>query len=175
MFTWLRTRPESKKRPPSFRPSLESLGERIVPANAHFIGDASASVSATGALTVSWKEAGLGDNVNVDYTITADASGQFQYFNKGGNKPQGQPFQFGPITVSASGTFASGKNGNITASLTVAAPAPTQEVLDAQTSANWVLMETVTYSNITLTDTTNGVTATVSPSSVGPVTFVVTT
>jgi hypothetical protein len=107
--------------------------------------------------------------------MTADASGQFQWFNHGGNKPQGQPFQFGPTTVTASGTFASGKNGNITASLTADAPAPTQEILDAQTSANWVLKETVTYSNITLTDTTNGIVATVSPSSVGPVTFVVTT
>jgi hypothetical protein len=173
-LSWLRSR-RQVQRPTSFRPSLESLGERIVPANAHFIGDASAAVDSAGALTVSWKEAGLGNNVNVDYTTTAEANGQFQYFNKGGNKPQGQPFQFGPITVGASGTFNSGQNGNITASLTAPAPAPTQEVLDARTSANWVLQETVSYSNITLTDTTNGVTATVSPSSVGPVTFVVTT
>jgi hypothetical protein len=173
-FSFLRS-PQRQVRRATFRPTLESLGERIVPANAHFIGDASAVVDAAGALTVSWKEAGLGNNQNVDYTTTADASGQFQYFNKGGNKPQGQPFQFGPTTVTASGTFASGKNGNITASLTADAPAPTQEILDAQTSANWVLKETVTYSNITLTDTTNGIVATVSPSSVGPVTFVVTT
>src|SRR5262245_50844983 len=164
MFSWLRTRRESKKQQPaSFRPSLESLGDRICPSGGspHFVGDASASISADGALTVSWKEAGLADNQNIDYKTTADASGQFQYFNKGGNKPQGQPFQFGPITVSASGTFASGKNGNITASLTAPAPEPTPEIRDARTSANWVLKETVTYSNITLTDTTNGIPATV--------------
>jgi len=178
LLSWLRRHRTQGPRCASerrFRPSLELLSERICPAAPHFIGSAQASVDAAGALTVSWKEAGLGDNVNVDYTMTADASGQFQWFNHGGNKPQGQPFQFGPTTLSASGTFASGKNGNITASLTIAAPPPTQEILDAGTSSNWVLKETVSYSNITLTDTTNGIPATVSPTSVGPVTIVVPT
>jgi hypothetical protein len=174
LLSWLRSR-RQVRRPVSFRPALETLDQRINPTSPHFIGNASASIDAAGALTVSWKEAGLGNNQNIDYTLAADASGQFQWFNHGGNKPQGQPFQFGPITVSASGTFNSGQNGNITASLTVAAPAPTQDVLDAGTSSNWVLKETVTYSNITLTDTTNGIAATVSPTSVGPVTFVVPT
>jgi hypothetical protein len=168
-------RSRTTTRPVSFRPALETLDQRINPTSPHFIGDASASISAAGALTVSWKEAGLGDNVTVHYTMTADASGQFQWFNHGGNKPQGQPFQFGPITVSASGDFSSGKNGNITASLTVAAPAPPPDVLAAGTSSNWVLKETVTYSNIALTDVTNGIPATVSPTLVGPVTFVVPT
>jgi hypothetical protein len=157
------------------RLSLEALDDRINPTSPHFIGDASAAVASDGTLTVSWKEAGLGDNQNIDYTMTAVATGEFQWFNHGGNKPQGQPFQFGPETVSASGTFNSGKNGNITASLSMAASAPSQEILDAGTSSNWVLQETVNYSNITLTDTTNGIDATVSPSSVGPVTFVVPT
>jgi hypothetical protein len=157
------------------RLSLEALDDRINPTSPHFIGDASAVVDAAGTLTVSWKEAGLGNNQNIDYTMAAVATGQFQWFNHGGNKPQGQPFQFGPETLSASGTFNSGQNGNITASLSIAAPAPSQEVVDAGTSSNWVLQETVNYSDITLTDTTNGVDATVSPSSLGPVTFVVPT
>jgi hypothetical protein len=174
-LSWLRSPKTSHKRPASSRPSLETLDQRINPTSPHFIGDASAVVDTAGALTVSWKEAGLGNNQLIDYTATADASGQFQWFNHGGNKPQGQPFQFGPITASASGTFNSGNNGQITASLTIAAPAPTQDVLDAGTSSNWVLQETVTYSNITLTDVTNGISATVSPTSLGPVTFVVPT
>src|SRR5262245_19703622 len=105
LLSWLRSPRTSQNRPALRRPSLETLDERIVPVNPHFIGDASASVDAAGALTVSWKEAGLGNNQDIGYTATADASGQFQWFNHGGNKPQGQPFQFGPITVSASGTF----------------------------------------------------------------------
>jgi hypothetical protein len=179
LLSWLRRRkapaPVARRFASQFRPALESLDSRICPAAPHFIGSAKASIDSLGALTVSWKEAGLGDSVNVDYTMTADASGQFQWFNHGGNKPQGQPFQFGPTTLQADGTFASGKNGNITASLTIAAPGPTEDVLDAGTSSNWVLKETVTYSNITLTDTTNGIPATVEPSSVGPVTIIVPT
>ena len=160
MFSWLKSRRSRVTSAPverRFRPALESLDQRICPASPHFIGSAKATVDDAGALTVSWKEAGLGNNQNIDYTMTTDASGQFQWFNHGGNKPQGQPFQFGPETLSASGTFNSGQNGQITASLTIAAPAPSQEVLNAGTSSNWVLKETVTYSNITLTDTTNGI------------------
>ena len=70
MFTWLRTRPESKKRPASFRPSLETLDQRIVPANAHFV-TASSSISDAGVLSATFKEAGLGNNQNIDYTLTA--------------------------------------------------------------------------------------------------------
>jgi hypothetical protein len=154
---------------------LEALDDRINPTSPHFIGAASATVDAAGTLTVTWKEAGLGNNQNIDYTSTAVATGQFQWFNHGGNKPQGQPFQFGPETLSASGTFNSGQNGNIEGSLSIAAPAPSQEVLDAGTSSNWVLQETVSYSNITLTDTTNGVDAVVEPTSFGPVTIIVPT
>jgi hypothetical protein len=176
LLSWLRSPKPSSKRPARFRPMLESLDSRICPTSPHFIGSASASIDAvTGALVVSFKEAGLGTNQNIDYLVTADATGQFQWFNHGGNKPQGQPFQFGPITISQPGTFNSGKNGQVTASITVSPPPPSADVLAAGTSSNWTLQLTVTWSNITLTDTTNGVPATVTPTTVGPVTVVVPT
>jgi hypothetical protein len=155
MFTWLRTRPESKKRPTSFRPSLETLGERIVPANAHFVAASSTVSPTTGALTVNFHEAGLGNTETVDITLSGDATAVYQWFNKGGNKPQGVPFNVN-TTFAASGTFSSDKNGNITASLTVSPPG-VAEFLATNHAANWVPVMSVSYTNVVLTDTTNGV------------------
>jgi hypothetical protein len=174
LSSWLRSPKASSKRTASYRPTLESLDSRICPASPHFL-KADASLTAAGGVLVSFKEAGLGNDVTINYDLQAQASGQYQWFNHGGNKPQGQPFQFAPITVDATGTFTSGKNGNITASLTLDPPPPDQQVVDAGSGKNWVLKETVTYTNITLTDTTNNVVVSASPSSIGPVTFVVPT
>jgi hypothetical protein len=41
--------------------------------NPHFVR-ASGALNADGTLTVSWKEAGLGDNQLIDYRRTADAT-----------------------------------------------------------------------------------------------------
>src|SRR5262245_15122647 len=111
MLSWLRLPTKPARRAASYRPTLESLDSRINPTSPHFIGSASASIDAsTGALVVTFKEAGLGTNQLVTYEVEADASGQYQWFNHGGNKPQGQPFQFGPIVVSGTATLDSGKN-----------------------------------------------------------------
>src|SRR5262245_42729758 len=68
----------------AFRPVLERLDQRINPANAHFIY-ANSSISATGVLSVTFKEAGLGNNQNIDYTITATVDATFGFVNNGGN------------------------------------------------------------------------------------------
>jgi hypothetical protein len=180
LLSWLRSAPKAPdkrrpaRRPASFRPALESLSERICPASPHFL-KADASITSTGALQVSFKEAGLGDTATIDYKLSADASGQYQWFNHGGNKPQGQPFQFGPILLSATGSFTSGKNGSITATLTAGPPQTPADVLAAGSGKNWTLELTIQYSNITLTDMTNNVTVTATPPSVGPITVVVPT
>jgi len=175
LLSWLRSAPKAPhKRPARFRPTLESLESRVVPASPHFLY-ANASLTSTGALLVSFKEAGLGDTVTVNYDLTASATGQYVWFNHGGNKPQGQPFQFGPITVDATGSFTSGKNGNITASLTADPPPPSADVLAAGSGKNWTLKGTITYSGITLTDTTFNVVTTATPTTLGPTTFVVPT
>jgi hypothetical protein len=157
MLSWLRTRRESKKQPTSFRPSLEPLGERIVPANAHFVpGGTSASInSTTGALTVNFHEAGLGDNQTVDITLSGDAQAVYQWFNHGGNKPQGVPFNVNE-SFAVSGTFTSGQNGQIDASLTVNPPS-VDEFLATNHAANWIPVLSVSYTNIVVTDTTNHV------------------
>jgi hypothetical protein len=86
--------------------------------NEHFIR-ASGSLSNNGSLTVSFKEAGLGTNQLINYTLTADATATYVCVNRGGANPSAQNKTTVAGPVSASGTFNSGKNGQVTASLTV--------------------------------------------------------
>jgi hypothetical protein len=123
-------------------------------ANPHFI-NANADIDNDGNLVVSWKEAGLGDNQLIDYTASADSAGFYACINRGNNHPQASNKEAFQGPVSGSGTFASGKNGQITASLTVEPPPST---LDCPGNQRLVLA-CVSYTNITLADTTTPVTA----------------
>jgi hypothetical protein len=158
LLSWLRPRRErTTERRPSFRPRLESLDDRIVPANAHFVAGGTGAVidTATGALTVTFKEAGLGNNQAVDVTLSGEAHAVYQWYNKGGNKPMGVPFNVDEA-FSLSGTFYSDKNGNVTGSFTVYPPS-VSEFLATHHAANWVPVMSVSYTDIVVTDTTNGV------------------
>src|SRR5262250_71001 len=84
----------------------------------HFVS-ASATVNADGSLTVSFKEAGLGDNVLISYTASADATATYVCVNKGGANPSAANKTTVSGPVSASGQFSSGKNGSISESLTL--------------------------------------------------------
>jgi hypothetical protein len=119
----------------------------------HFIR-ATASVNNDGTLDVSWKEAGLGDNQLISYVASADGTATYVCVNRGGANPsaQNKTTVAGPVT--AEGTFSSGKNGQITASLTVNPPpsdisCPPGQLLE---------LAEATYTNVSITDTTNGIT-----------------
>jgi hypothetical protein len=122
----------------------------------HFIR-ASGSLEANGALTVDFKEAGLGTNQLINYTLTADATATYVCVNRGGGNPSAsnKTTVAGPVT--ASGTFSSGKNGQVTASLT-AQPPPSDISCPPGQSLE---LAQVSYTNIVLTDTTNNVSITV--------------
>lgn len=124
--------------------------------NPHFIR-ASATLSGTD-LVVSWKEAGLGANQNIDYVASATADATYVCVNRGGGNPSAANKTTVRADVSASGTFSSGKNGQITASLTIAAPGP--GTFSCPPGQSLQLAE-VTYTNVAIEDTTNGVTATI--------------
>ena len=68
---------------------------------------------------MNWKEAGLGDNQNVTYNLKADTTGTWGCVNKGGNHPQASNKEDFSETLNATVTLTSGKNGNITGSLSV--------------------------------------------------------
>lgn len=131
-------------------------------AAAHFVRGPNASLnSSTGEVTVTWKEAGLGDTVQVVYEASADSNARYQCVNHGGKCPSASNKQdvFGP--VSATGAFSSGKNGSITGSLTLEPPASTLNCPGNQIRK----LVSVSYSGIALADTTNNVVATATPSS----------
>ena len=83
LLSWLRPWRHPAKRPGPFRPVMESLDDRLVPANPHFIY-AESSLAADLSLVVDFKEAGLGDSQNIDYELTGDASATFGFVNNGG-------------------------------------------------------------------------------------------
>ena len=132
-----------------------SSGLRLLtPPSPHFIS-ASAGLSGTN-LVVSFKEAGLGTNQLIDYTANADASATYVCVNKGGANPSTSNKTSVQGPVARSGTFGSGKNGNVTASLTLGPPAPptTFSCPKGQTQQT----AEVSYTNVSVTDTTNGIT-----------------
>jgi hypothetical protein len=126
------------------------------PANAvspHFV-QASADLSGAN-LVVSFKEAGLGTNQQITYAATADATATYVCVNRGGGNPSASNKTTVSGPVSATGTFSSGKNGQVTASLTLSPPGPGGFTCPSGQSRE---IAQVTYTNVAITDTTNNVT-----------------
>jgi hypothetical protein len=123
----------------------------------HFVS-ATGTLNSDGTLTVSFKEAGLGTNQNIDYSLTAQASATYVCVNKGGSNPSAQNKTTVAGPVGASGSFPSGKNGNVTASLTVSPP-PSDITCP---SGQRLEVASVSYTNVSLTDTTNNINAPIS-------------
>lgn len=120
----------------------------------HFISAGASGPDSSGNLAVSFKEAGLGSNTLITYSATADASATYACVNNGGKHPQAANKQTFNGPVSASGTFSSGKNGSISQSLTLEPPdAGSFSCPSGQSMVLW----NVTYTNVAITDTSNGV------------------
>lgn len=142
-----------------FAPLLLILGTAI-PAQAvspHFIS-ANAALNADGTLTANFKEAGLGTNQNITYVLSADATATYVCVNKGGANPSAQNKTTVAGPVSATGTFSSGKNGNVVGSLTVSPPPSDISCPHGQS----LELASVTYTDVSLTDTTNNIVAPIS-------------
>ena len=124
----------------------------------HFVS-ASATVNADGSLTVSFKEAGLGDNVLISYTASADATATYVCVNKGGANPSAANKTTVSGPVSATGAFSSSKNGNVTASLTLSPPPPPPPAtFSCPNGQKGPELAQVSYTNVSITDNTNGIT-----------------
>jgi hypothetical protein len=133
------------------------LGGALSPAMAdspHFVR-ASAATDGSGNLVVSFKEAGLGTNQNIDYLAGAEATALYGCVNGGGNHPQARNKESFSGPVTATGTFNSGRNGQVTASLTLSPPG--QGALSCPDDMVVSLLQ-VTYSGVFVTDTTHQVT-----------------
>ena len=128
------------------------IAQQALAQNEHFIF-ARASLNNNGTLTVSFKEAGLGTNQLITYVASADATATYVCVNRGGGNPSASNKTTVAGPVSETGQFSSGKNGQVTASLTIDPPPSDISCPPGQS----LELASVSYTNVTLTDTTNGV------------------
>jgi hypothetical protein len=113
-------------------------------ANPHFISSSASGPNAQGNLSVNFKIAGLGANETITVTATADGTALYACQNNGGNFPNDPKKQTVSGPVSASGSFTSGQNGQITGSLTLSPPASTLTCPGGQ----HVVLASVSYTNV---------------------------
>jgi hypothetical protein len=134
----------------------------------HFVGSVTAKFLGNN-VQVCWKEAGLGSNVNIDYLATANATATYVCVNEGGNCPQAANKTNITGPVATPGTFSSGQNGAINQCLTISPPSGATLTCPGGQTAT---LSDVSYTNIGITDTTNGVNKTATPSTLAKTIFV---
>ena len=124
----------------------------------HFVGAVTAKFASNptkpGSIDVCWKEAGVGNNQQINYLARAqNATATFVCVNNGGNCPSADnKINFtGPI--SKSGSFSSGQNGAINSCLRI--EPPSGDALDCP--GQTVTLSEVSYSDIGVKDTTNNI------------------
>jgi hypothetical protein len=131
-----------------------STQSALATSGAHFFS-ATSSVNDSGALVVNWDEAGLGQQ-QVNYTLSTDAHATYACINGGGNHPKASNKEDvnGPLSTPNKGFQP--ENGRVKASLSVG---PLGAGNFACPSGQTLVLAQVSYTNITLTDTTNNVVA----------------
>ncbi|MFF0199094.1 hypothetical protein [Streptomyces sp. NPDC005017] len=102
--------------------------------------------SGSGTLSVNFKIAGLGDTVTTTVTASANATATYACQNNGGNFPSDPKKTQASGPVSASGDFTSGKNGQVTGSLTLSPPTSTLTCPGGQR----VVLVAVSYTNVSV-------------------------
>jgi hypothetical protein len=118
---------------------------------AHFMS-ATGSVNDSGALVVSFDEAGVGTS-SIDYTLTSDATAVYACINGGNNHPKAANKETRAGAVSGGGTFEP-KHGRVTGSVSAG---PISAGTFSCPSGQRLVLASVSYSNIVLTDTQNNV------------------
>lgn len=132
----------------------------------HFLYANNSVSTTTGALTTSFKDAGLGTGTSsIQITLTVDtATAVYQCFNNGGNHPKAGNKETVSTSLVASGTFPV-RNGQTTASLSVDPPS---QGSFACPSGQTLFLQSVTYSGTYVSDATgNTFHATPDPISTG--------
>jgi hypothetical protein len=113
-----------------------------------------------GGLLVQFQEVGVpGSNTVTNYLVTADCSATYACLNNGGNTPSATNKQGVQGPVSAAATFTSDGNGKVIGAIGV----PPLNAPNGFTCVpgQSVVLADVSYTNVVITDTTNGVSATI--------------
>lgn len=116
-----------------------------------FSGKVTSSIDPkTGDVKVCFKEIGL-KNKAVTYLAKANVTASYACRNNGGNCPPGQDTVI-KETVSASATYAPDKHGTVSACITLKVPKPKKNPCPGPMD---LVLESVSWSNISITDVTN--------------------
>ncbi len=128
----------------------------------HFLfADASVS-SSTGALTVHFKDSGLGTTItSVQIHLHVDtATATYQCFNGGGNHPKAGNKETVSTSLDLTQTFPV-RNGSVEADITVGPPGP--GTFSCPTGQDLYLVDTISYSGIFVSDESPGNTLEATP------------
>ena len=118
---------------------------------AHFMS-ATGSVNASGALVVSFDEAGVGTS-SITYSLNADATAVYACINGGNNHPKAANKETVNGDVTGGATFEP-KHGRVTGSVSAG---PISAGSFSCPSGQRLVLASVSYTNIVLTDTQNNV------------------
>jgi hypothetical protein len=126
----------------------------------HFISCSASGVNSDGSLNSCFKIAGLGTNQLVTVTASATADAIYGCLNGGKQCPNAANKVEVKSNVSASGTFSSGKNGQVTACLTIDPPPTTLTCPPGQD----LVLVSVSYTNVTVSSDASADTCSTTPS-----------
>ncbi len=114
--------------------------------NPHFLSCDVTGVNSNGTLSSDFRIAGLGSNVSITVTVSADATATYACLNNGQNCPNAANKSTVTGTVTAQGIFTSGKNGSVRGSLTVNPPTTPLHCPGGQT----LVLVSVNYTNVSV-------------------------
>jgi hypothetical protein len=126
---------------------------------AHFMS-AAGSVNASGALVVSFDEAGVGTS-SITYSLNADATAVYACINGGNNHPKAANKETINGDVTGGATFEP-KHGRVTGSVSAG---PISAGSFSCPSGQRLVLASVSYTNIVLTDTQNNVSVSIADQS----------
>jgi hypothetical protein len=135
------------------------LATNVLAQNPHFVGQVSATLTGND-VRVCFKEAGLGNNQNIHYVASANATATYVCVNHGGQCPNAANKTTVNGPVSAEGTFNSGQNGTISQCLTFSPPGAGNFSCPG---GQQLTLSAVSYTGIRITDTTNNVAKAATP------------
>jgi hypothetical protein len=133
---------------------LLALGVAPALGDAPQFHSANSSVDSNGAFVVSFDERGLG-NGDVTYSLTANSTATWACLNGGGKNPSASNKRSFTTTVRKSGTFSADRNGNVVGSETLSPPSAASLGFSCP-SGQQTTFVSVSYSNLTVKDTTSG-------------------
>ncbi|MGH0945375.1 hypothetical protein ACQVTS_30740 [Bacillus mycoides] len=122
-----------------------------------FFHSANASINNNGALVIQFDERGLG-NDDVNYVLTADSQAVYACINRGGYNSRAANKQTASAAVTSIGDFSPG-NRKIAETLPDTGPPSAGNF--SCTSGQRLVLASISYFNIILTDTMNDVSITI--------------